>query len=257
MKNNSFLIQMNFKDPIDSLSDEQAGRVFKGLFQYVSNGKLPSYDPVTNVVLKIFKSSIDEAKRRYEEKCRQNKDNAEKRWKKEKCLDTNECERIQSDANECDDMPNDNEYDNDDEYEENSSIPNGLECKMSDDIMPESRQYPRLFLDKKDFVRVQQMWNDTCKDFRKVTKLTSKPGNKRNKRKGKIYACLNMFYEEYGTKERAFEKLQIAFDKIAGSKFLAGENERGWRAGFDWVMQTPHLIKILEGNYDNPETLIM
>ena len=38
--------------------------------------------------------------------------------------------------------------------------------------------------------------------------------------------------------------------KIANTNFLYGENERKWKAGFDWVLKEDNLIKILEGNYD-------
>lgn len=250
-KVNSFLVQMSFKDAIDSLSNEQAGCVFKGLFHYVQNGSIPNCDSVSKAVLLIFKSSVDEAKRRYEEKCKKAKDSANQRWNNIQS-DANECERIQSDANECDGMPNDNEDDNEDdnEYKKNGSIPNGLESIASNNTMPEIRLGSRLFLDNKDFIRVQKMWNDTCESFRRVVKLTSKTGSRRNNRKGKIYACLEMLYKEEGTKERAFELLQEVFNKVEKSKFLAGDNPRIWKADFDWVMQIPHLIKIIEGNYD-------
>lgn len=38
--------------------------------------------------------------------------------------------------------------------------------------------------------------------------------------------------------------------RINKSKLLLGENGRGWRCDFDWVMNPNNLTKIIEGNYD-------
>ena len=42
---------------------------------------------------------------------------------------------------------------------------------------------------------------------------------------------------------------------IERSPFLRGENDRGWKVGFDFVFDSPkNFLKILEGKYDNAET---
>ena len=38
--------------------------------------------------------------------------------------------------------------------------------------------------------------------------------------------------------------------RIAASPFCCGENDRGWRASFDWLIQPDTLLKVLEGKYD-------
>ncbi|MCZ7405384.1 MAG: hypothetical protein O8C67_10715 [Candidatus Methanoperedens sp.] len=40
------------------------------------------------------------------------------------------------------------------------------------------------------------------------------------------------------------------FSRVTKSPFLIGENDRGWKASFDWVMKPTNLTKIVEGNYD-------
>jgi hypothetical protein len=47
--------------------------------------------------------------------------------------------------------------------------------------------------------------------------------------------------------------MAIAFCKVAESSFLAGANDRGWRADFDFVMKAKNFTKVLEGGYDNRE----
>lgn len=40
------------------------------------------------------------------------------------------------------------------------------------------------------------------------------------------------------------------FAKISQSPFLKGENDRGWRCDFDFILSEQNFIKILEGKYD-------
>ncbi len=41
------------------------------------------------------------------------------------------------------------------------------------------------------------------------------------------------------------------FLRVAKSGFLTGQNDKNWRADFDWVMNQNNLVKILEGKYDD------
>lgn len=44
-----------------------------------------------------------------------------------------------------------------------------------------------------------------------------------------------------------------AIRRISVSDFCKGENDRGWKASFDWLIQNEEtILKILEGKYDNP-----
>ncbi|MBQ8865134.1 MAG: hypothetical protein IJ020_03225 [Bacteroidaceae bacterium] len=110
-------------------------------------------------------------------------------------------------------------------------------------------------LDNSDFVRVQRLWNSCCPGYRKVTKLTSRRPSRCN-RKGAISACLKMLMgtTDNATKEDAFTMLKTAFEKVQESGFLKGDNERGWKATFDWVMKVDNLIKVIEGNYSDAAT---
>jgi hypothetical protein len=38
---------------------------------------------------------------------------------------------------------------------------------------------------------------------------------------------------------------------VISSPFLRGENDKGWRADFDWVLNPNNLAKIVEGKYDD------
>jgi hypothetical protein len=43
-------------------------------------------------------------------------------------------------------------------------------------------------------------------------------------------------------------------DTVASNKFFSGDNDRSWKANFDWVMKEGNFIKILEGNYSDATT---
>jgi hypothetical protein len=42
-----------------------------------------------------------------------------------------------------------------------------------------------------------------------------------------------------------------AIDKLADSAFCQGDNERGWKATLDFVLQASSFTKLLEGAYDD------
>lgn len=41
------------------------------------------------------------------------------------------------------------------------------------------------------------------------------------------------------------------FARVEASDFLTGRTERGWRADIDWILKPEHVVRILEGTYDN------
>ena len=55
--------------------------------------------------------------------------------------------------------------------------------------------------------------------------------------------------------DEAARMLTEAFEKVKQSTFLLGDNDRGWSATFDWVIQSADkLAKIIEGVYDDHGT---
>ena len=78
-------------------------------------------------------------------------------------------------------------------------------------------------------------FNGVCINLPKVIKVT-------DKRKRLIVSR---------EKEYSKDDLKKVIDLTAESLFLNGDNNRGWTADFDWLMQKQNFIKILEGNYKN------
>lgn len=46
------------------------------------------------------------------------------------------------------------------------------------------------------------------------------------------------------------EGWQAALSKVEGSAFLRGDNDRGWRADFDFILQAKSFARVMEGCYD-------
>lgn len=83
-KRTGFLLKIDQKEVIDSLSDEEAGQLLKAIYSYECSEEriIPPMDKLVKVIFLTFKGYLDENKEVYEETCRKNKENIEKRWKK-------------------------------------------------------------------------------------------------------------------------------------------------------------------------------
>lgn len=89
------------------------------------------------------------------------------------------------------------------------------------------------------FEQIKDLFNTLCPSYPKVMKLT-------NARKKVIKAR----YEEY---EKDISILETLFKKAEESDFLKGNNSKGWKANFDWLLNTNNMVKVLEDNYKNKQ----
>ena len=79
-------------------------------------------------------------------------------------------------------------------------------------------------------------WNVLCPLLPKVSKLT-------DKRKAK---------EKLRLSERNIDAWKEVFVKTNSNDFLKGDNNRGWKADYDWMMSNAeNSLKVLEGRYSN------
>lgn len=78
MKDN-FLLKKSQKEVFEQLTDEEAGKLIKGIFQYATTGenKLEGY---LNIIFIPIRNEIDKNEERYIKVCERNKKNIEKRW---------------------------------------------------------------------------------------------------------------------------------------------------------------------------------
>ena len=77
----SFAVCISNAEAVSCLDDAMAGRLFKALFDYASNGIVPKWnDRALTAVFSMFKSQIDKSIEAYHEKCEKNAMNARKRY---------------------------------------------------------------------------------------------------------------------------------------------------------------------------------
>lgn len=91
-------------------------------------------------------------------------------------------------------------------------------------------------LERIDYQKVVNMYNDTCVSFPRIRTLSEN-------RKKAIRARIHQGY--------TYDDIQEAFTLAEQSSFLKGGNDRNWSATFDWIMKDANLTKILEGNYND------
>lgn len=106
--------------------------------------------------------------------------------------------------------------------------------KASRKVPPKRIEYNRKEKEEKR-IRIKDIYNLACTNLPQVQKMT----DKREK-------AIDKFLEEFS--EEQFEEIC----KIANtSNFLTGENDRGWKADFDFLMRIDKATNVLEGKYDN------
>ena len=108
-----------------------------------------------------------------------------------------------------------------------------------EDILVSERPTPKAT--ELDCSFVVKLFNDRCKGFPKIVKLTEK----RKK-------VIRIWFDDIGG---TYEKVQEIFDRAQSSSFLRGDNNRAWSADFDWIIHKSNWVKILEGKYDDKKTV--
>ena len=89
-----FILERDQKTIIDELTNEEAGIIFKAIYDYETTREEPKLDKSLRIVFKQFKVKLDFYDEKYDTKCKTNKKNIQDYWDKMK--DTNEYDGIQS-----------------------------------------------------------------------------------------------------------------------------------------------------------------
>lgn len=85
--------------------------------------------------------------------------------------------------------------------------------------------------------QVVDRYNAICTNLPRVVRLTDKRRR-----------AVRLIHDKGYTPEQ----LDEAFRRAQASSFCAGQNDRHWKADFDWLLNENNLVKVLEGKYDNP-----
>lgn len=110
MAKDSFILYLDQQEIFEMLTDEQAGQLIKNIFLYERTGQMPKMDKMLNLAFVPIMQILDKNRRKYDEKCKKNKENIEKRWNKNNTV-VYECKKTNTNYTD-NDSDNDNEYDN-------------------------------------------------------------------------------------------------------------------------------------------------
>lgn len=117
-------------------------------------------------------------------------------------------------------------------YLENAKDNNTLlNNTINKDICPSDDEPKEESFDK--YKNIVNLYIENCTNLPKVVKLTSK-------RKISINKLL---------KELSLEEIEKAFKIINSSQFCTGQNDRSWKADFDFCIKPDRLTNALEGKY--------
>lgn len=86
---------------------------------------------------------------------------------------------------------------------------------------------------------ILKLYNDNCTNLPKARQLSVK----RHKQ-------ISLLFKRGYT----LEDFQKVFENAQNSRFLCGENDRNWKANFDWLIIENNFLKALEGYYENFQT---
>ena len=82
---------------------------------------------------------------------------------------------------------------------------------------------------------IVELYNSTCTNLPQIKKITEK----RNK-------AIDKFLKAF-----SIDEINEIFKLANSTDFLIGDNDRGWKADFDFIMRIDKATAILEGKYDN------
>lgn len=245
----TFILYTSYKDAIMILSDEQAGRLLKAIFEYATTGeKIEIEDMAVKFAYMLIVSQIESSNRQYEKKCERNRENAAKRWQsmateniQTQEVNATECDGIRTDTTECDGIRTD-ALDRYDRYDRNDRKNKEEDNKKKAELsLCAGAQSSSSF----DYSSVVEYWNEAVQKsgsaMRKLKGLTEN-------RKAAIRARLREH------KQEGVEAIRQMIDKAVTSDFLNGKNNRNAIFTFDRLMTPSMFQKTLEGNFDNAST---
>ena len=114
-KKKSFILYFDEATQFNMLSDAEAGKLIKALFEFAESGTVPDFsEKSTAIVFSFISQQIARDTKKWEKTCKQRSEAAKSRWNRVNAQNaTNECDDIQMNANAYGSMQDDaNDADN-------------------------------------------------------------------------------------------------------------------------------------------------
>lgn len=218
----SLIIYNSIEEVIECLEPEQVKSLMLAMIAYNKGEDVPELDAVTKMAFIPIRQQIDRDTEKYNDKC-EKRANAgrkgadvtnSKRSAKVGNAENESAKTANAEFDENDSAKTaDTEYDTDTEYD--SDINKNTSTSSADAVV--------------------RLYNDLCPSLPSVRTLS-------DKRKRDIKTRL---------KKYTLDDFRKVFEKAEKSLFLRGDNERGFRASLDWLINEGNMAKVLDGNYDD------
>lgn len=218
------------------LSDVQAGKLIKGIYEFACSGVTPQFDDgMVQMAFSFIASAIARDAEKYEEKCRKNKEIAQKRVERQRKLakENGDSQTLTNVTDNDSDIVNENDNDNDKGNDNDRGNDNELSAN-SEKFPPKKSPSP-----SEDTKKIVELYHRICSNFSRITAITPE-------RNRAVKNLISRYSEE---------KISEMFEKANRSNFLNGSNPRSWQANFDWLINEANFLKVLEGNYDNSKKI--
>ena len=218
----SLIIYNSIEEVIECLEPEQVKSLMLAMIAYNKGEDVPELDAVTKMAFIPLRQQIDRDTEKYNDKCekranagRKGADVTNSRRSAKAGNDENKTAKTaNAEFDENDSAKTaDTEYDTDTEYD--SDINKNTSTSSADAVV--------------------RLYNNLCPSLPSVRTLS-------DKRKRDIKTRL---------KKYTLDDFQKVFEKAEKSSFLRGDNERGFRASLDWLINEGNMAKVLDGNYDD------
>lgn len=217
----SFVFYNSYYEAISELDEKTQLQIFKAVCEYALNGNTPELTGIPKAVFALIKPTIDANEKRY--------NNGKKGGRPKKTNDS-ENEKptvLNSETNGYEnEKPNVNDNVNVN-VNENANINENVNENISDKSARSSSQIAEII----------DLYHKICTSFSRVTTVSEN-------RKNTLKKLMKNF---------SVGQITEVFETAEKSDFLRGINKNGWKANFDWIIKENNFIKILEGNYNNPQ----
>jgi hypothetical protein len=260
MRQEELTFHVSWFDAVKTLTNEDAGILFKAIFEYAKSGNKPDVlPPVLAFPFNLFVSSFDIEQSKADEVSEKRRRAINKRWGKVSDsiqMNTNEYTCIQKIQMNTSDT---NVYKREKENEKKQKTPNvfsptppiSLPKEKDKEKEKAERPLPASYSDAGQSPRnvsvstptkqqIIQFWNNTMTG-KVIPTIKGLAHTRETWFKARLL--------EYGV-----DAVYEVITKAAASSFLNGKNNRGFVASFDWVFRPNNFPKVLEGNYDDKDS---
>jgi len=255
MQKDSFILYTQFSEVIGELSDEQAGKMFKALFDYTTTGNEPEFSGILKMAWIPIRQQIDRTTEKYEKKAGSNRTNGQLGGRPKKKEEATENPTVISTTEEETEKPNglNNNHVVISETQTETQKPNGyfdnpnvlvpvpVLVPVNDHVLataanavssaPEAAAAN--FEIQKE--KILEFWNCNCKRLPKADKLTAKRG-----------AALKALFDGGYTPDEITDCMALANQTATLNGSKPTTSGKLFCATFDWVVNDSNFVTLYE-----------